>query len=106
MLKVALKHYIIDNAISLFFERVSTNFTRTYNHFPELYRKRIGCDVMVMLTDSCVYDRNLPVDYVFGSIILLRKDSIGIQLSDTSANKFGWNGIIYLYESDIYKLDV
>jgi len=104
MLKVTLKHYIFDSAISAFFEKVIHNFTVRPVLFPLCYSKYINRDVVICLTDECVKDRNLSFGTVSGIFRSITNDSIVIETSKETGHGLGWDGLIYLYEADIYKL--
>ena len=99
-----LKHYIVDSAISLFFEKVIHNFTLHPVLFPLCYSKFIDRDVAICLTYECVKDRNLPFGTVTGILRSITSDSIVIETSKETGHGLGWDGLIYLYEADIYKL--
>lgn|SRR5574343_13377 len=103
MLKTVIEHYLIDVGLTAMFDNMVVNFT-VAESFYETYKKFKNKDVLVLLTPTCVYDRNLDHDVVTGKLITISENSLKIELSRVSADALGWDGNIYLYNEDIYKL--
>lgn len=103
MLKTVIKHYLIDIGLTTMFDNMVLNFTVSDN-FYDTYKNIKNQEVFVLLTNKCIYDRNLDTDVVSGKLVDILDDSLKIKLSSLSAESLGWDGHIYLYKEDIYKL--
>lgn len=103
MLKTLFKHYVLDIGLTAMFDNMVVNFfigNTLYDRYNSYTNKRIA----VFLTRRCVEERNLPVDIISGKLIQVTDEVLKIRLSNISAELLGWEGNIYLYNEDIYKL--
>jgi hypothetical protein len=103
MLKTLFKHYVLDIGLTAMFDNMVVNFTNG-NNLHDRYNSYTNKSIAVFLTRRCVEERNLPVDVISGILIQATDEVLKIRLSNISAELLGWEGNIYLYNEDIYKL--
>lgn len=103
MLKTVIKHYLVDIGLGAMFDNMVENFV-VDETFYDKYKNVMSKKVIVLLSADCIQGRNLAADAVSGIVVNVTEDSIKIALSQVSIDALGWDGHIYLYKEDIYKL--